>query len=106
MTMTDMNFEDALDMLIAVGITNLRNSNPKLKRAIELAIHYREFSPTNHFPRAIRNIGFLAGPSSTNREGRSMTPLIIYLTVGLAGCLVIGLIQETVLLFTKKWRRP
>ena len=34
-----------------------------------------------------------------------MTPIIIYLTVGLVGCLVIGLVQETVLLFTKKWRR-
>ena len=41
-----MTFEDSLDLLIAVAITNLRNSNPKLKRAVEIAIHYRELSPT------------------------------------------------------------
>ena len=42
-----MNFEDALDLLIATGITCLRNSNPKLKRAIEIAISYRELDPTS-----------------------------------------------------------
>ena len=31
--------------------------------------------------------------------------LVIYLVVGLAGCCVIGLIQETVLLIQRKWRR-
>jgi hypothetical protein len=33
------------------------------------------------------------------------TPFIIYLSVGLAGCCVIGLIQETVLLIQRKWGR-
>jgi hypothetical protein len=41
-----MTFETALDLLIATSITCLRNDNRKLRRAIELAIHYREFSPT------------------------------------------------------------
>jgi hypothetical protein len=31
-----------------------------------------------------------------------MTPIIIYLTVGLVGCLLIGLLQETVLFVQKK----
>jgi hypothetical protein len=34
-----------------------------------------------------------------------MTTILIYLVVGLAGCFVIGLIQETVLLVQQKWRR-
>jgi hypothetical protein len=33
-----------------------------------------------------------------------MTEIFIYLAVGLAGCFVIGLFQETVL-FIQKWRR-
>jgi hypothetical protein len=31
--------------------------------------------------------------------------LVIYLSVGLAGCFVIALIQETVSLIKRKWRR-
>ena len=31
--------------------------------------------------------------------------LVIYLSVGLAGCCVIALIQETVSLIQSKWRR-
>ena len=31
--------------------------------------------------------------------------LVIYLVVGLAGCCVIALIQETVLLIQREWRR-
>ena len=30
--------------------------------------------------------------------------LVIYLSVGLAGCCVIALIQETVLLIQRKWK--
>ena len=33
-----------------------------------------------------------------------MDTILIYLAVGLAGCFVIGLVQETVL-FIQKWRR-
>ena len=39
-----MNFEVALDLLIATAITCLRHDNPKLRRAVEIAINYREFS--------------------------------------------------------------
>jgi len=42
----DMNFEVALDLLIATAITCLRNDNRKLRRAVEIAINYRELSPT------------------------------------------------------------
>ena len=42
-----MNFEDALDLLIANAITCLGNGKPKLRRAVEIAIHYRELSPTS-----------------------------------------------------------
>jgi hypothetical protein len=42
-----MNFEDALDLLIATAITCLGNGKPKLRRAVEIAIHYRELSPTS-----------------------------------------------------------
>ena len=31
--------------------------------------------------------------------------LVIYLVVGLAGCCIIGLIQESVLLIQRKWRQ-
>ena len=41
-----MNFDDALDLLIATAITCLRHDNPKLRRAVEIAINYREFFPT------------------------------------------------------------
>ena len=41
-----MNFEDALDLLIATAITCLRNDNRNLRRAVEIAISYRELSPT------------------------------------------------------------
>ena len=34
-----------------------------------------------------------------------MTDIFIYLAVGLVGCFIIGLIQETVLLIQSKWRR-
>ena len=37
-----MNFEVALDLLIATAITCLRHDNPKLRRAVEIAINYRE----------------------------------------------------------------
>jgi hypothetical protein len=42
-----MNFDDALDLLIANAITCLGSSNPKLKHAVEICIHYRELSPTS-----------------------------------------------------------
>jgi hypothetical protein len=42
-----MNFEDALDLLIATSITCLGNGKPKLKRAVEIATSYRELSPTS-----------------------------------------------------------
>jgi hypothetical protein len=45
-----MNFEEALDLLIATAITCLRNDNRKLRRAIEVAINYRELSPTSAPP--------------------------------------------------------
>jgi hypothetical protein len=45
--MTDMNFEDSLDVLIATSITCLRNRDHKLKRAIEIAINYRSLSPAS-----------------------------------------------------------
>ena len=41
-----MNFEVALDLLIATAITCLRHDNPKLRRAVEIAINYRELFPT------------------------------------------------------------
>jgi hypothetical protein len=47
MTTADINFEDALDLLIATTVTCLRNDNRKLRRAIEVAISYRELSPTS-----------------------------------------------------------
>ena len=34
-----------------------------------------------------------------------MTDIFIYLSVGLAGCCAIALIQETALLIQSKWRR-
>lgn len=42
-----MNFEDALDLLIANAITCLGTGNPKLRRAVEIAISYRELSSTS-----------------------------------------------------------
>jgi hypothetical protein len=45
-----MNFEDALDTLIVAGITCLRHHDIKLKRAIEIAINYRELSPNTKAP--------------------------------------------------------
>ena len=41
-----MNFEVALDLLIATAITCFRHDNPKLRRAVEIAINYRELFPT------------------------------------------------------------
>ena len=41
-----MNFEVALDLLIATAITCLRHDNHKLRRAVEIAINYRELFPT------------------------------------------------------------
>ena len=41
-----MNFEAALGLLIATAITCLRHDNPKLRRAVEIAINYRELFPT------------------------------------------------------------
>jgi hypothetical protein len=41
-----MNFDDALDLLVAHAITCLGH-NPKLKRAVEICIQYRELSPTS-----------------------------------------------------------
>jgi hypothetical protein len=46
----DMNFEDALDMLIATSITCLRNHDHRLKKAIQIAINYQALSPTPHIP--------------------------------------------------------
>jgi hypothetical protein len=45
-----MNFEDALDLLIATAVTCLRNDNRKLRRAIEVAINYRGLSATSAPP--------------------------------------------------------
>ena len=41
-----MNFEVALDLLIATAITCLRHDNRKLRRGVEIAINYRELFPT------------------------------------------------------------
>ena len=49
-TARDMNFEHALDVLIATSITCLRNRDSKLNRAIEIAIQYRELSPNTRAP--------------------------------------------------------
>ena len=45
-----MNFEVALDLLIATAITCLRHDNHKLRRAVEIAINYRELFPTTPPP--------------------------------------------------------
>jgi hypothetical protein len=39
-----MNFEVALDLLIATAITCLRHDNPKLRRAVEIALITASFS--------------------------------------------------------------
>ena len=43
----ESEFENAIDLLIANAITCLGNGNPKLRHAIEIAIHYRELCPTS-----------------------------------------------------------
>jgi hypothetical protein len=45
-----MNFEDALDTLIVTGITCLPSHDARLKRAIEIAINFRELSPNTKAP--------------------------------------------------------
>ena len=58
-----MNFEVALDLLIATAITCLRHDNPKLRRAVEIASrHHRELSNNapRHFPAVTRAVGDLA----------------------------------------------
>jgi hypothetical protein len=67
-----MNFEDPLDLLIATAVTCLRNDNRKLRRAIEVAISYRELSPTSAPPaislQQLELLGdWLAPPPPTGR---------------------------------------
>lgn len=52
-----MNFEVALDLLIATAITCLRHDNPKLRRAVEIAINYRELFPTTPPAISLQQLG-------------------------------------------------
>ena len=69
--MTDMTFADALDALIATSITCLRNSNPRLKRAVEICINYRELSPAGGPAISLQQLEMLGAwlcPEPTGRD--------------------------------------
>jgi hypothetical protein len=67
-----MNFEDALDLLIATAITCLRNDNRKLRRAIEIAINYRELSPTTPPAISLQQLELLGAWLPPKPTGRSV----------------------------------
>ena len=68
MTMTA--FDDALDLLIANAITCLGNGNPKLRRAVEICIHYRELSPTSAPAISTQQLEILGSWLATGRAGQ------------------------------------
>ena len=65
-----MNFEVALDLLIATAITCLRHDNPKLRRAVEIAINYRELFPTTSPAISLQQLELLAAWLSSKPPGR------------------------------------
>ena len=68
-----MNFEVALDLLIATAITCLRHDNPRLRRAVEIAFYYGELFPTTPPAISLQQLELLGAwlSSKPNREGRS-----------------------------------
>ena len=71
MTADSMNFEDSLDMLIASAITCLGNGNPKLKRAVEICISYRELSPISAPAISLQQLEMLGAWLAPNPTGGS-----------------------------------
>jgi hypothetical protein len=66
----DMDFAGALDVLIATAITCLRNDNRKLRRAVEIAINYRELSPTTPPAISLQHLELLGAWLSPKPTGR------------------------------------
>jgi hypothetical protein len=67
-----MNFEVALDLLIATAITCLRHDNPKLRRALEIAINYRELFPTTPPAISLQQLELLGAWLSSKPTGRGV----------------------------------
>jgi hypothetical protein len=67
-----MNIEEALDLLIATAITCLRNDNRKLRRAVEIAINYRELSPTRPPAISLQQLELLEALLSPKPTGRDV----------------------------------
>jgi hypothetical protein len=40
-----MTFPDALDILIAVGVSSLRSRDTRLRKALQVAVNYRSLEP-------------------------------------------------------------
>ena len=67
-----MNFEVALDLLIATAIARLRHDNPKLRRAVEIAINYRELFPTTPPAISLQQLELLGAWLSSEPTGRGV----------------------------------
>ena len=67
-----MNFEIALDLLIATAITCLQHDNPKLRRAVEIAINYRELFPTTPPAISLQQLELLGAWLSSKPTGRDV----------------------------------
>lgn len=67
---TSADFEVALDLLIANAITCLGSGTPRLRRAIEICIRYRELSPTSAPAVSTQQLEILGAWLATGRAGQ------------------------------------
>jgi hypothetical protein len=103
-----MTFPEAVEEILAIAIATYLDGQrrERLREAIELSLRTLDEWDRTRLGISQEQLAMLVSWAKTRpRRGGPMTEIFIYLSVGLAGCCVIALIQETVLLIQRKWRR-